>query len=133
MKVLIIDDFEMIRIMIKGQLTAMGIKKIDQAQDGKLALETLLNSLIAKDPYNIIFCDWNMPNMTGIEVLKFCKSHEELKNIPFVMVTAESEKSQVLTALKSGAADYLVKPIAPAILQKKVQFLIEKFNLKTVV
>ena len=131
MKILIVDDFEMIRVMLKGQLNSMGITNIDQAKDGKEALDLIMAANSSNSLYDVVFCDWNMPVMTGIEVLETCKAHPEIKEMPIIMVTAESERGHVVRALKSGASDYLIKPIAPVILQKKISTLIEKLNLKS--
>jgi two-component system, chemotaxis family, chemotaxis protein CheY len=125
-RILLVDDFEIVRLMLKNALSGLGYTNIEEAEDGQIALNKLKSSVEQKSPYVLVFCDWNMPNMTGIEVLETCKKTPPLSAIPIVMVTAESEQSQVIRALRSGAADYIVKPIAPDLLEKKVNKILAK-------
>lgn len=121
LKILIVDDFEMIRINIKTALTKLDIQKVDEAKDGAEGLEKLKISLAHNALYDLIFCDWNMPNMTGIQLLAECKKNPGLARIPFIMVTSEAEKKNVLEAIVLGAVDYVVKPFAIDTIEKKIQ------------
>lgn len=125
MRILIVDDFEMIRITIKQALVKLQVQKIDQAKDGTEALEKIRTQIESGSTYDLVFCDWNMPKMTGIELLGECKKHLELSKIPFIMVTSESEKGNVLEAIKLGAADYVVKPFAVETIEKKLQKILK--------
>ncbi len=126
LKILVVDDFEMVRVMLKNALNDLGFYHIEEAEDGVKALEMLNESFISGEPYSIVFCDWTMPEMTGIEVLENCRRSEALKALPFVMVTAESEQESVVRAIKAGATDYLIKPISPELLEKKVHKILSK-------
>lgn len=127
-KILVVDDFEMVRIMLKNALNDLGFHRIDEAEHGKIAMEMLTEAHAVGHPYSIIFCDWTMPEMTGIEVLETCRKSEKFNLLPFVMVTAESEQESVVRAIKAGATDYLVKPISPELLEKKVHKILSKLS-----
>lgn len=129
-RVLLVDDYEMIRVMLRNGLTQLGFKRIEEAKDGAEAMAKIQAALSSNDPYQMVFCDWNMPNKTGIEVLQECRGNASTKNLPFVMVTAESEQERVIQALKAGADDYIVKPIAVATLQKKIAKLLQKISAR---
>lgn len=121
LKILIVDDFEMIRITIRTALTKLEVQKVDEARDGAEGLEKLKSAMAQNSPYQLIFCDWNMPKMTGIQLLAECKKTPQLSQIPFIMVTSEAEKKNVLEAIVLGAADYVVKPFAIDTIEKKIQ------------
>ena len=127
-KILVVDDFEMVRVMLKNALNDLGFHNVEEAAHGKLALSMLLEADVIGDPFGIVFCDWTMPEMTGIEVLETCRSTDAFKDLPFVMVTAESEQESVVRAIKAGATDYLIKPISPELLEKKVHKILSKLS-----
>ena len=127
-KILVVDDFEMVRVMLINALGDLGFDNIDQAEDGQMAMTLLSQAYESGEPYSIVFCDWSMPEMTGIEVLETCRASDEFKTLPFVMVTAESEQESVVRAIKAGATDYLIKPISPELLEKKVHKIISKIS-----
>ena len=105
MKVLIVDDFATMRRILRNVLKQIGFTNISEADDGKTALKKL-----KKDNFDLILCDWNMPEMSGLELLNIVRSDDELKNIPFVMVTAEAQKDNIVEAVKAGVNNYVVKP-----------------------
>lgn len=109
-KFLIVDDFGTMRKIIKKMLTEIGLTNIVEAEDGKVALAKVQEAHQAGEPFGCIISDWNMPVMTGMELLKICKSDEKFKATPFILVTAESEQSQIIEAVKTGVSDYVVKP-----------------------
>ncbi len=127
-RILLVDDFELIRHMLRSGLQNIGFKRVDEAATGDDALSMLKAAFKNGDPYTFIFCDWNMPERSGLAVLQECQRIDELRSIPFVMVTAESGQEKVVEALKAGATDYIVKPISHEALQKKVFRLLN--NLK---
>lgn len=118
-KILLVDDFEIVRRVIRDSLEKVGLTAVDEAEDGIRALQMLKSAEANGTPYAMIFCDWNMPGMTGLEVLNECRKHEVLKDVPFIMVTAESEQDAIVKALQAGATDYVMKPVAPDVLQRK--------------
>ena len=115
-KVLVVDDFATMRRIVKGVLRQMGFDKIVEAEDGSIALEAL-----KKEEIGLIVSDWNMPNMTGLDLLKAVKGDDSLKGIPFIMVTAEGLKENVLEAVKVGVTNYIVKPFTPEAFSEKIQ------------
>jgi len=115
MKVMIVDDFATMRRILRNILKKIGFKNIIEADDGKNALKEL-----KKEKVDLIMCDWNMPEMPGIELLKNVRSDDELKDIPFVMVTAEAQKDNIIEAVKSGVSNYIVKPFTAETIAEKL-------------
>lgn len=115
-KVLVVDDFATMRRIVKGALKQLGFKDIIEAEDGKAAFDEL-----KKEKVGLIVSDWNMPNMTGLELLKAVRGDNGLKDIPFLMVTAEGQKDNVVEAIKSGVSNYVVKPFTPDTFSEKLQ------------
>lgn len=124
MKFLVVDDFPMIRTMVKKSLIDLGYKDVVEACDGVEAWEALEAAQRDGVGFDAVFVDWNMPRMTGIELVEKCKACAELKHIPLVVITAERDKGNVVRALKAGAADYIVKPFSPKILSEKLTRII---------
>jgi two-component system chemotaxis response regulator CheY len=115
MKVLIVDDFATMRRIVRNVLKQVGLTSIIEADNGKAALKVL-----KKESIDLILCDWNMPEMSGIDLLKAVKSDDALKNIPFVMVTAEAQKENILEAVKAGVSSYIVKPFTAETVSEKL-------------
>jgi two-component system chemotaxis response regulator CheY len=115
-KILIVDDFSTMRKIIRNILTQLGFKNILEADDGTTALE-----ILKKEKVDLIISDWNMPKMSGLELLKAVRSDENLKDIPFVMVTAEAQKENILEAIKYKVNQYIVKPFTPETLKEKLE------------
>lgn len=116
LKVLVIDDFATMRKIEKNILGQLGIKNVDEADDGSTALPKM-----QANHYDIVLLDWNMPNMTGLELLKAMRAEDGLKNVPVIMVTAESLKDNVIAAAQAGVNDYVVKPFTAATLEEKMK------------
>lgn len=127
-KILLVDDFEIVRLMLRNALADLGYTEVEEAEDGRVAMTKLIEAHTAGKPFNLVFCDWNMPEMTGIEVLEACRTTPELSAIPIVMVTAEAEQESVVRAIRAGATDYVVKPIAPDVLERKVNKILAKLS-----
>ncbi len=117
MKTLVVDDFATMRKIVKNVLKQINITNVSEAENGKQALEVLKK----EGDFELIISDWVMPEMTGIEFLKACKEDEEVKKIPFIMVTAEAQKDSVLEAIKGGVDNYIVKPFTPDKLQDAIE------------
>ncbi|MEA3359341.1 MAG: chemotaxis response regulator CheY [Thermodesulfobacteriota bacterium] len=116
MKVLIVDDFATMRRIVKNILRQLGFTDISEADDGKTALQAL-----KKEKFDLILSDWNMPEMPGIELLKAVRSDDELKDIPFLMVTAEADKGNIVEAVKLGVSNYVVKPFTAETISEKLE------------
>lgn len=116
MKVLVVDDFPTMRRIVKTLLKQNGFTNFIEAEDGEQAYETL-----KKNPdIEFIVSDWNMPKMTGIELLKTVRADPKFKHLPFLMVTAEAEKENIIEAVKSGVSNYVVKPFTGQTLAEKL-------------
>lgn len=109
-RVLIVDDFALVRGSLKKAVFDAGVKDVIEAEDGELAFNALVKAHTEGQPITLIFTDWNMPNVDGFEFLLNCKKDPRFENTPIIFVTAETEKDQILKALRAGATDYLMKP-----------------------
>lgn len=114
-KVLVVDDFATMRRILKNILKQLGFTNITEADDGTSALEEL-----KKNSFDLIISDWNMPKMTGLELLKRVRSDDALKEIPFLMVTAEAQKQNVIEAVQAGVSNYVVKPFTAEAISDKL-------------
>ena len=121
MKVIVIDDMPTMVKIISRMLQNIGFKKIKTAKDGKEAWQMLQEATEIKDPYEFIVSDWNMPNMTGLELLKLLRASTDYAKTPFLMITAESEKEQVVVAISAGVTNYIAKPFTPPTLEEKIK------------
>jgi two-component system chemotaxis response regulator CheY len=121
MKILTVDDFSTMRRIIRNILRQLGYNNIIEADDGASALATLQT-----EPIDFIVSDWNMPNMTGLELLKAIRADAKLKEIPVLMVTAEALKENVVEAVKAGVNGYIVKPFTAETLKEKIDAIFEK-------
>jgi two-component system chemotaxis response regulator CheY len=113
-RVLVADDSSTMRKIILRSLQAVGVKDVTEASDGAEAV-----SMFAPGKFDLVLTDWNMPAMTGLEVLKAIRAQDT--EIPVIMVTTEAEKSRVLEAIQAGVTDYLVKPFTPDTLREKLE------------
>jgi two-component system, chemotaxis family, chemotaxis protein CheY len=120
-KFLVVDDFATMRKIIKKVLSELGYTQIEEADDGKPAFELIQSHYAAGKPFHFVISDWNMPGMTGIDLLKNCKSTPHLKDMPFMLVTAESEQKNIIEAAKAGVSDYVVKPFNAQTLKGKLE------------
>lgn len=116
MKILVVDDFSTMRRIVKNILKQIGFSDIDEAENGQVALSKLNDN-----SYDLVVSDWNMPEMTGIELLKAVRATDGIKDIPFLMVTAEAKKENVVEAVKAGVNNYIVKPFTAEVLQEKIE------------
>jgi two-component system, chemotaxis family, chemotaxis protein CheY len=120
MKILIVDDFATMRRIVRNILKQLGYHNVLEADDGTSAVE-----ILKKEKIQFIISDWNMPQMPGIELLKTVRSTAEWKSLPFLMVTAEGQKENVLEAVKYKVSNYIVKPFTPEVLMEKINKIFE--------
>jgi len=119
-KILIVDDMSTMRKIIKNMLSKMGCKDLHEADDGAPAWEQLQQAHEAGQPYQFIVSDWNMPGLTGLDLLKNIRSDERFKTLPFLMITAEAEQANVIIAVKAGVSNFIVKPFSIVTLKEKI-------------
>ena len=116
MKILIVDDFSTMRRIIKNLLRDIGFNNASEADDGRSALP-----MLEKGNFDFLITDWNMPGMTGIELLVACRASDKLKKLPVLMITAEAKRDQIIAAAQAGVNGYIVKPFTATVLQEKIQ------------
>lgn len=118
--ILIVDDFPIMRGIIRRMLTKrFGLNNILEAEDGVIAWD-----ILSREKVDLVICDWNMPNMTGIALLKKIRADKRLQDLPFVMVTAEGKKENVIEATKEGVTGYIIKPFTAKDLGKKLKLIL---------
>ena len=119
-KILIVDDMSTMRKIIKNMLGKMGCNNLTEAEDGAPAWEMIQQAHESGQPYQFIVSDWNMPGMTGLDLLKNIRSDERFKTLPFLMITAEAEQANVVIAVKAGVSNFIVKPFSIVTLKEKI-------------
>jgi two-component system chemotaxis response regulator CheY len=120
MKVLVVDDYATMRRIIKNLLNQIGFTDVEEAPDGATALQKLRT----EGKYGLVISDWNMDPMTGLQLLKEIRADTKLKDLPFIMVTAESKTDNVVAAKQAGVNNYIVKPFNAETLKGKIQSVI---------
>ena len=125
MRLLIVDDFSTMRRIVRNLLKELGYSNVDEAEDGAAAL-----SKLRREKFDFVISDWNMPNVTGIELLKAIREDESLKHLPVLMVTAEARKENIIEAAQSGASGYIVKPFTAATLDEKLTKIFKTLEQK---
>jgi len=123
MKILIVDDFATMRRIIKNLLRDLGFNNTHEADDGLTAIP-MLNA----GNYDFLVTDWNMPGMTGFDLLKHVRADPDLKDLPILMVTAESKREQIVAAAQAGVNGYIVKPFTAAVLKEKIEKIFERIQ-----
>ena len=119
-KVLIVDDFATMRRILKNILKQIGFKNLVEADDGTSAWDILQGQSI-----DLIISDWNMPKMTGLELLKKVRASDQYKRTPFLMVTAEAQKQNVIEAVQAGVSNYVVKPFTAEAISDKLEKILK--------
>ncbi len=115
---MVVDDSSTMRRIIKNTLGRLGYKDLLEAEDGVQAWEVMKQN---KDDIGVLITDWNMPNMNGLELVRKVRSESIFEDIPIIMVTTEGGKAEVITALKAGVNNYIVKPFTPQVLKEKLE------------
>lgn len=123
MKILVVDDFSTMRRIIKNLLRDLGFNNTAEADDGLTALPTLQSG-----NFDFLITDWNMPGMTGIELLKAVRADPKLSSMPVLMVTAEQKREQIIEAAQAGVNGYIVKPFTAQTLKVKIDKIFERID-----
>lgn len=124
MRFLVVDDFSTMRRIVMNLLKELGYSNMEEAEDGVVALKKL-----QAEKYDFVVTDWNMPNMTGLELLVAIRKDEKLKGMPVLLVTAEAKNDNIVAAAQAGASGYVVKPFTAVVLEEKLNKIIEKHGL----
>lgn len=115
MRVLIVDDFSTMRRIVRNILRQLGLNNVVEADDGTTAWD-----ILNRDKIDFIVSDWNMPKMTGIELLRKVRSSEQFAEIPFLMVTAEAQQENIIEAVQAKVSNYIVKPFTADTMKQKI-------------
>ena len=123
LRFLVVDDFSTMRRIVRNLLKELGHTDAEEADDGTVALARL-----KAEKFDFVISDWNMPNMTGIDLLKAIRADAALKHLPVLMVTAEAKKENIVEAAQAGASGYVVKPFTAATLDEKINKILTKIK-----
>ena len=121
MKILVVDDFSTMRRIIKNLLRELGFNNMDEADDGQTALPKL-----KAGGYDFLITDWNMPGMTGIDLLKAVRANPDTAAMPVLMVTAEQKREQIIEAAQAGVNGYIIKPFTAGTLEEKLKKIFDR-------
>lgn len=123
MRILVVDDFSTMRRIVRNLLIDLGIrpKLIQEADDGSNAMAILRNVR-----FDLVITDWNMPNMSGIDLLRSIREWDKIKTLPVLMVTAENDREQIIAAAQAGVNGFVVKPFSAATLEQKINRIFER-------
>lgn len=119
--VLVVDDFLTMRRIVRKILRDLDFQNIIEAEDGTVAVDVLKTNKV-----DLIVSDWNMPKMTGLELLKHVRGNDDLKDMPFLMITAEAQKENIVEAVKAKVSNYIVKPFTAATLEEKLAKIVPR-------
>jgi two-component system, chemotaxis family, chemotaxis protein CheY len=122
-RILIVDDFSTMRRIVKNLLADLGFTNTAEAEDGSGAL-----NLLRAEPFDFVVTDWNMPVMTGIELLKAIRADDKLKSLPVLMVTAEAKREQIIEAAQHGVNGYIIKPFTAQTLEEKLGKIFDRLT-----
>lgn len=123
MRILVVDDFSTMRRIIRNLLRDLGFENVTEADDGNTALPKLKGG-----GFELLITDWNMPGMTGMQLLEAVRSDADLKHLPVLMVTAEAKREQIVAAAQAGVNGYVVKPFTAATLREKIEKIFERIH-----
>lgn len=126
-KILIVDDMMTMRKLVTKVCKELGFSDFTEATDGAVAWQLISSS---PQPFGLVISDWNMPQCTGLDLLKRTRSDSRFSQLPFVMVTAEAEQHQIMEAVQSGVSGYVIKPFTADMLKEKLAAVYQKHNAK---
>ncbi len=124
LKFLVVDDFSTMRRIVRNLLKELGFTNVEEAEDGAVALDKL-----RAGKFDFVVSDWNMPNMDGLTLLQSVRADPNLKGLPFLMITAEAKKENIIAAAQAGASGYIVKPFTAGTLQEKLEKIFDKMGM----
>ena len=121
LRILVVDDYVKMRAIIKNSLRKLGYHNIDEAENGTRAFTKLKT-----ERFDFVISDWNMPKMSGLDLLKAVRADPDTMDIPFLMITAEALSQNIVSAVKAGVDNYIVKPFTEATLEEKIDAIFKK-------
>lgn len=120
-KVLIVDDFEMVRNLVSKAMRELQVGEIVQAENGEAAYQKLIEAVGSGAPFDLVFSDWVMPVMDGLQLFEKIRGESKLAHLPFVMFTVESDQQSVVKAIQTGIRHFMVKPVLKPKLVEKLK------------
>lgn len=126
LKIMIADDTHTMRSVIKNILVSAGFANFEEAENGQVVMQKL-----QQESFHLVICDWDMPKMDGLEVLRNMRADESHFNIPFILVTAITDANKVVAAIEEGVDDYIIKPLKPANFIQRVKDVLQNSRLVT--
>ena len=123
MRILVVDDFSTMRRIVKNLLADLGFTNTAEAEDGGPAF-----TMLKQGGFDFVVTDWNMPGVSGIELLRMIRADEKLKTLPVLMVTAEAKRDQIIEAAQAGVNGYIIKPFTAATLKEKLDKIFERLG-----
>lgn len=128
LRILIVEDDLDTRNLLKVILRKLGFKNLSSTSDGEEAIEFMKKAYMEDKSIDLVLADWNMPKLDGISFLMKLRNSSDFKTIPFLMITADSDRTHVVEAINSGVSGYLIKPITPDVLKDKIIKVIKEAN-----
>ncbi|UNK43947.1 chemotaxis response regulator CheY [Luteimonas sp. S4-F44] len=122
-RILVVDDFSTMRRIVKNLLSDLGFNNTVEAEDGNSAM-----AVLRQDAVDLVITDWNMPGMTGIELLRAIRADPKFRALPVMMVTAEAKREQIIEAAQSGVNGYIIKPFTAQTLSEKLDKIFERLG-----
>jgi two-component system chemotaxis response regulator CheY len=126
--ILVVDDMKSMRMAIKSQLKNMGYTIFYEAEDGEKAFNIIKEQKAKGEAIELVLSDWNMPEHSGLELIRNIRDSSEFEDLPFLLITAESEQTQLQEVIDAGISDYLKKPFGAPVLQEKILAVWKKHN-----
>ncbi|MEM7255394.1 MAG: response regulator [Pseudomonadota bacterium] len=123
LRILVVDDFSTMRRIIANLLGELGFTEITLAASASEARQ-----ILNREPFDLVVSDWNMPEMTGLDLLKAIRADAQLKMLPVLLVTAEAKKQQILDAAHAGVNGYIIKPFSAEILDEKIRRIFKRIE-----
>jgi len=123
MKILVVDDFSTMRRIVRNLLADLGYTNITEADDGKTAWP-----MLQAQAFDFVVTDWNMPGMTGIDLLRAIRGDERMTKLPVLMVTAEAQRDQIIAAAQAGVNGYIIKPFNANTLKEKIDKIFQRLT-----
>jgi two-component system chemotaxis response regulator CheY len=128
LRILVVDDMPAMRRILKAMLEGIGFRQIIEAEDGEAAWQLIHDAAThGTEPFSLVVADWNMPGMSGVDLLRSIRSFSPTRELPFFMVTAEGDQIHIADAVRAGATDYIVKPFNAADLGAKISSLFSSY------
>jgi two-component system chemotaxis response regulator CheY len=127
-RILVVDDMSSLRDLVKAYLRRLGYRQISEAVDGRDAYQVMIAAKASGAPFELVISDWNMPAMSGLELLMLVRSLPEWRHLPFIILTTENEKDKVMGAVAAGVSNYMVKPVEEKTLEEKLLRTWQKLN-----